>query len=392
MNDESTGIAGWLLADLVLVLAIVFLAFAAAAVSAEDDPPQPPRIAAPVILDIGCITAETGGRIGAECVPTLGGGATESYEWEAERGQSDSDRGGGSFRASFADAGAVRLTVSNAGGEHSAAFPVIPPPAPTAETTLEPPLIRDLGCIPAEAEGQVNVRCEPDLGGGEPSSYAWEAERGSPRSSERGTTFSASFEPKTAGAVRLIVANARGEARAEFAVLPPPTPTPEPMPTPEPPSATLVLEDFRFDQIVFCGTSPSQVNWEQIAAGRVREDVSKAEELSGELCEGTDGAALAFLRTKQQEGFRIAMVETFSNLNGTTSTLLSARVNQAFRDGLSKAAADWLPPGADLGDIFVACSPGERWFAEYFDRGELQRGEVRINIFFVRRNTDVTCP
>ena len=301
MNDEGMGIAGWLLADLVLVLAIVFLAFTPAARSDEPDEAEPPA-------------------------------TTE---------------------------------------------------AATAEETVAAPLILDLGCVRTDAEARTDVRCESELGGGEPSSYAWEAERGSARSYGRGSAFAASFAE--AGAVRLTVANEGGEARAEFAVLPQPTPTP----TLE--SANLELESFRFDQIVFCGAVVGQVDWGQIAAGRVREDVSKEEEVSGAWCEGEDGGAMTFLEAKQQEGFRIAMVETFSNLNNSTSTKLSKDVNDKFTAGLRKAATQWLPPGSHDGDLFVDCSPDERWFASYFDRG-LDPGEVRINIFFVRRNSDIVCP
>ena len=389
MNDESTGIAGWLLADLVLVLAIVFLAFAAAAVSGEEDPPEPTPVAAPVILDIGCVAAWARERSDIACEPILGGGAVELSLWEVERGRALSDPGGDNFRATFGDAGAVRLTVSNASGEHSAAYPVLSPnlPDPTAEATVAAPLIRDLGCIRSELEGRVDVRCEPELGGGEASSYVWEAERGEARSSLRGLSFVASFED--AGAVRLTVANDAGEARAEFAVL---LPIPPPASAPPPVSANLVLEDFRFDQIVFCGAIPNQVGWKQIATGVVREDVSKAEELSGEWCADGDGAALAFLEAKQQEGYRIAMVETFSNLNNSASTSLSAEVNAKLYEGLRGAEADWPPPGTDIGDIFVACDALERSFAKYFSTGQLAPGEVRINVFYVRRNSDVTCP
>ncbi|MCY4509048.1 MAG: hypothetical protein OXG35_19135 [Acidobacteria bacterium] len=302
MNDEGIGIAGWLLADLVLVLAIVFLAFTPAAGSDEPDEAELP------------VTAEA---------------------------------------------------------------------TPTAKATVEAPLIRDLGCVRTDAEARTDVRCEPELAGGEPSSYAWEAERGSARSYGRGLTFAASFAE--AGAVRLTVANEGGEARTEFAVLPQPTPTP----TPE--SANLVLESFRFDQIVFCGAVLGEVDWGQIAAGRVRENVSKDLEVSGTWCEGEDGGAMTFLEAKQQEGFRIAMVETFSNLNNSTSTKLSNDVNDRFTAGLRKAATQWLPPGSHDGDLFVDCGPDERWFASYFDRG-LDPGEVRINIFFVRRNSDIVCP
>ena len=296
MNDEGIGIAGWLLADLVLVLAIVFLAFTPAARSDEPDEAEPTAI--------------------AEATPVAA------------------------------------------------------------------PLIRDLGCVRREAEGRVDVRCQPELGGGEATSFTWEAERGSVRSYDH-SHIAARFTE--AGAVRLTVANEGGEARTEFAVLPQPTPTP----TPE--SANLELESFRFDQIVFCGAVLGQVDWGQIAAGRVREDVSKEEEVGGTWCASGDGGARAFLEAKQQEGFRIAMVETFSNLNDSTSTKLSKEVNKELPAGLREAAADWLPPGSDDGDLFVDCSPDERWFASYFDRG-LDPGEVRINIFFVRRNSDIVCP
>ena len=386
MNDEGIGIAGWLLADLVLVLAIVFLAFTPAALSGDAESAataEATPVAPPLIVDIGCVVTEVDGRIDVRCEPDLGGGAVDSYEWVADGGWARSYSGGDYFAASFEDAGAVRLTVANEGDGHSAAFPVLPPPTPTAEATVAGPLIRDLGCVRTEAEGRIDVRCEPDLGGGEASSYAWEAERGSARSSDRGPTFAASFADS--GAVRLTVANEGGEHSAAAPVLAPPTPTPPPV------SANLVLEDFRFDQIVFCGAVLGQVDWGQIAAGRVREDVSKEEEVSGTWCEGGDGGALAFLKAKQQEGFRIAMVETFSNLNNSTSTKLSNDVNEEFPAGLREAAADWLTPGSDDGDLFVDCSPGKRWFASYFDRG-LDPGEVRINIFFVRRNNDITCP
>jgi len=380
VNDEGIGIAGWLLADLVLVLAIVFLAFTPAALSGDAEPPaaaEASQIPAPLILDIGCVVAEVGGRTDVRCEPVLAGGNATSFAWEAERGQSVGGSTGADFAARFAGAGSVRLMVANEGGEHRAAFPVLPRPSPTAEVTVAAPLIRDLGCLLTEVEGRIDVRCEPELDGGEPSSYAWRAERGWPRSPDRGRTFAASFE--NPGAVRLTVANASGEHSVAAPVLLPLV------------SANLVLEDFRFDQIVFCGAVLGQVDWGQIAAGRVREDVSKEEEVGGSWCEGGDGGALDFLKAKQQEGFRIAMVETFSNLNNSTSTELSRDVNEEFPAGLREAATDWLPPGSDDGDLFVDCSPGKRWFASYFDRG-LDPGEVRINIFFVRRNSDITCP
>ena len=142
MNDEGVGIAGWLLADLALVLAIVFLAFTPAALSDDSDiveatatptptPTPEPTIAAPVILDLGCKGDEQAAEVIAiRCEPLFGGGEVDSYRWEAEGGRARGYIGGSSFAASFAGAGAVRLTAANAGGEHSAAFPVLPPPVP----------------------------------------------------------------------------------------------------------------------------------------------------------------------------------------------------------------------------------------------------------------------
>lgn len=292
MNDEGVGIAGWLLADLALVLAIVFLAFTPAALS--DDPE-------------------------------------------------------------------------------------VPEPTPTAEPEpiVAPPVILDIGCEATGApDGSISVRCEPEVDGGD-ALFEWHPVRGRARSSRQSPTFSASFAE--AGAVRLTVTNASGTRSAEFAVLPPSPPSQSAA------SANLVLDSFRFDQIVFCGAIRHQVDWKQISTGRVRENVSKDEELSGEWCGSGDGGALTFLRRKQKEGYRIAMVETFSNLNRTLNTELSDEVNGEFYTGLAMAL------DADVGDIFVECNPRERWFARYASTNSLDPGEVRINIFFVRRNADEDC-
>ena len=138
MSDEGVGLAGWLLADLVLVLALVFLSFTPAALSDDLDAAQTtatpiaaePPVEAPRILDLGCEQDErVAGVIPVRCKPRLGGGEVNSHSWEADRGRAFSYTGSDYFIAGFVDAGAVRLTVSNEGGEHSAAFPVLPPPA-----------------------------------------------------------------------------------------------------------------------------------------------------------------------------------------------------------------------------------------------------------------------
>lgn len=150
MKDEGIGIAGWLLADLVLVLAIVFLAFTPAAL--DDSAAAGATVDAPLILDIGCVEAEQDGRwTPVRCEPDLAGGAVDEYGWEADGGREDSSPGGDYFEARFADVGAVRLTVANEAGEHSAEFLVRPRPASTPTPTATPAATPTATPAPTEA-------------------------------------------------------------------------------------------------------------------------------------------------------------------------------------------------------------------------------------------------
>ena len=139
MNDEGVGIAGWLLADLVLVLAIVFLALTPAALSDDLDiveatPTPEPTVAPPVILDIGCEKDDQeDGSIAVLCEPELSGGNVHTYHWKAVGGGATNDAYAKDFSASFEGAGVVLLAVANAGGERIVAFPVRPLPVPTPE-------------------------------------------------------------------------------------------------------------------------------------------------------------------------------------------------------------------------------------------------------------------
>ena len=365
MSDEGVGLAGWLLADLVLVLALVFLSFTPAALSDDLDAAQTtatpiaaePPVEAPRILDLGCEQDErVAGVIPVRCKPRLGGGEVNSHSWEADRGRAFSYTGGDFFTAGFADTGAVRLTVSNAGGEHSAAFPVLPSSAAATPVPTTSPLVLDIGCEIEASDGRTEVRCIPEIEGGTPASYEWTAQRGEPKAGHS-PTFEASFED--AGAVRLTVSNPGGEDSAAFLVLPPPVPP------------DLDRGDFSFDQIVFCGATLGEVTWEAIAAGRVRKNLTKNEELSGESCQEGDVGAEAFLLEKQRDGLRIAIVETFSNLDGEPLTALSAQVNDVFHEALRGK------------DFFAACDARERSLASYFSTNKLEPGDVRINIFFV---------
>ena len=125
MNDESIAIAGWLLADLVLVLALLFLALTPGRDAAAT------TIAAPVILDIGCALSASDGEIRVSCTPEIGGGAASSFQWVVARGAPAGPSDAATFEASFEGAGAVGLTVSNDGGVHRATFPVLPSPTAT---------------------------------------------------------------------------------------------------------------------------------------------------------------------------------------------------------------------------------------------------------------------
>ncbi len=323
MNDEGIGIAGWLLADLVLVLAIVFLAFTPAALSGHSDDAElvaaagATAVAAPLILDIGCREEEQTGRLlPVRCEPILDGGAVDSYEWEADGGWARSYPGGDYFKASFADAGAVRLTVTNEAGGRSAEFFVRPPPTPTPTTTTTP--------------------------------------------------------------------------------MPTPTATPTLAATPAPteaPDCSQVRTDFRFAQIVLTDAALDTVDWEDIAQGRVRENLikSKEDDPAGEIDDGEwlDTGGETFLRRKHGEGFRIALVETFSHAPGEPQAgggdphiRLSGQVNDVFVDGLNRLGID----------IFVDREAArENWFADYRDRSALRSGEVRINLYFVKPFDDEDC-
>ena len=238
MNDESIAIAGWLLADLVLVLALLFLALTPGRDAAAT------TIAAPVILDIGCALSASDGEIRVSCTPEIGGGAASSFQWVVARGAPAGPSDAATFEASFEGAGAVGLTVSNDGGVHRATFPVLP--SPTA-TPIAAPVILDIGCVADTSDGQTNVTCTPQLGGDAPSSYEWTAERGLARSYGSSERFTASFtEP---GAVTLTVSNDSGQHRTAFAVLPPAAAVVLPRP-----ECSDVQTDFRFARS--CWTGP----------------------------------------------------------------------------------------------------------------------------------------
>ena len=368
MNDESIAIAGWLLADLVLVLALLFLALTPGRDATAT------TIAAPVILDIGCVFGASDGEIRVSCTPEIGGGAASSFQWVVARGAPAGPSAAATFEASFEGAGAVGLTVSNDGGVHRATFPVLP--SPTA-TPIAAPVILDIGCVADTSDGQTNVTCTPQLGGDAPSSYEWTAERGLARSYESSERFTASFTKP--GAVTLTVSNDSGQHRTDFAVLPPAAAVVLPRP-----ECSDVQTDFRFAQIVLDGAARGAVTWDDIASGRVRENLIKSQELEDiESGEWSDLPAEEFLREKLREQLRIALVETFSNAPVGSSVELSKEVNDVFHQGLR-----------DAGIEILRGAPAEgrwEWFGDYLATRALRPGEVRLNLYFVKPFGDEDC-
>ena len=277
MNDEGIGIAGWLLADLTLVLALIFLALVPGRPAAQATPE--PSVEPPVIAAIGCSHDPDEAMPVVTCKPDVEG--EETLEWEvSERGAADA-LNALTLRAEFAGAGWVRLFASNEGGTTDKTYPVIPP-----------------------------------------------------------------------------------------------TPTPEP--TPE---SGLLQADFRFDQLVLSGIGSGPVSGDEIAGARVREKLRKEQEDTKDV-DIDDFAVLTaeeLLQKRQNEGYRIALIETFSHSTGGDGThiQLSKDVNEAFFEYLRGRSN---PPDRC---IFLNDDVSDDWAANYRDRTSLARGSSRINLYFV---------
>ena len=386
MNDESIAIAGWLLADLVLVLALLFLALTPGRDATAT------TIAAPVILDIGCVFGASAGETSVICTPEIGGGAASSFQWATERGAPVGPSDAAAFEASFEGVGAVVLTVSNDGGAHRAAFPVLPSPAATVIATppIAAPVILDIGCVADTSDGQTNVTCTPQLGGDAPSSHEWAAERGQHAGSINEPSFDAWFE--SAGAVRLTVSNESGSHSASFPVLPP-TPTA----VVELASAE-VLTDFRFDQIVLRDVQLGQADWTDIAGGRVRAGLIKSQE----LIKMTRSAGNGFQRPQHNPNRPTSSVRSWSRVCASRSSRPSrmsrealtaaSRIRSTTRS--TKASCRSCMPGSTASACTTSSSTAtpERNGSLTTATPRSTRDEVRINIFFVRpSDTDKTC-
>lgn len=162
--------------------------------------------------------------------------------------------------------------------------------------------------------------------------------------------------------------------------MPTPEPTPTPTPTPEP--SCRYESDFRFDQIVLRGVTRASVTGSVIfETGNVREDLSKSEEFDDLRPHDWDSAnppnrVLPFLWERQTSGFRIALVETFSHDRDGAHIELSEKVNKALFEGLEERFA--------TAGILAAADVPETSTGDYLATRTFERGEVRINLFFVK--------
>ena len=196
----------------------------------------------------------------------------------------------------------------------------------------------------------------------------------------------------------IFLGSAAGRAAEPEASMPTPTPTvtasPTPTPTPEAlPDPGLPQADFGFDQLVLSGIGgdhSTDALAPAIAGAGVRPGLSKSDEDKKDP--ETEGTAEEWLRQKQDECWRIALVETFSrplDADGDGRVQagldLSRAVNEALFAWLG-ASEDGPPPNAGIfygGATAVQEEKTAAYYDSFKDRGAYER-EARINLFFVK--------
>lgn len=115
-----------------------------------------------------------------------------------------------------------------------------------------------------------------------------------------------------------------------------------------------------------------------LETGHVREGLTKEEELGEYDWPPLDqfNPVRPFLKRRYQDGFRIALVETFSHERGGSHIELSKEVNAALF-----AALDERFPAYS---ILAAPNVSDTSTGAYLATSALSGGEVRINLFFVK--------
>ena len=163
---------------------------------------------------------------------------------------------------------------------------------------------------------------------------------------------------------------------------PTPSPTPTAAPTPTPAPSCRYESDFRFDQIVLRGVTRDTVTGALIfGRGNVLENREKSQE-------GIDlrpfdwspadppNSVLPFLWRRQGDGFRIALVETYSHARVGSHVDLSQKVNEALFEELASHFSEF--PILTGPNVPESRTGAYQWISTF------SPGEVRINLFFVK--------
>lgn len=162
------------------------------------------------------------------------------------------------------------------------------------------------------------------------------------------------------------------------------SPTPTPTPTPEAaPSEQTYQATFNFDQLVLSDIGGTEIEPDAITDAQVREQLRKEQEDTedGDIDDWSNLTAKRLLLRRQTEGWRIALIETFSRsaVASVGDVELSRIVNKAFFAYLRERR---MPPDRC---IFLGGPDAveENWTAAYLDRTHLAAGSSRINLYFV---------
>ncbi len=184
------------------------------------EPPTP----TPQVDSLGCSPITVQVEETVTCKPSLSGGDTATYAWEAEGGTLWSGYRE-DFSTSWGASGKkeIGLKVCNDRGvcDQEVQAITVEPPTPT-------PQVDSLGCSPITVQVEETVTCKPSLSGGDTATYAWEAEGGTLWSGYR-EDFSTSWGASGKKEIGLKVCNDRGvcDQEVQAITVEPPTPTPQ---------------------------------------------------------------------------------------------------------------------------------------------------------------------
>ena len=136
-------------------------------------------------------------------------------------------------------------------------------------------------------------------------------------------------------------------------------------------------DSFEFDQIVV--PNAQGADWRQLLTGRVRQGLTKADELAPvaaqELIDMPD--AMEFLIARRANGYQVALVETFG---GSPNTALAGAVNDELAVALR---AEFLDSPSDVAFLLHPDAPRRQWSADYL-ANSIPPGSARINLYFVK--------